>query len=357
MNVTVEKHEIARADEGIAAKTSRGLGAWLKEKRVCLLISSYQSGRLLIVGAAGTGEVILQQHKFDRAMGISAYRGGFVFGTLHQVWRFSLMNPLKKDAPDAQLFLTPQNCHYTGFVNCHDVARTHDNEILYAATLFNCVAKISPTSNLHPAWVPKFIEHFVAEDRCHLNGLALEDGKLRFVSMLGTNAQKAGWRADRSRGALFDVSANAAIARELWMPHSPRVSGGKLYALEFGRGSFGVVSKGKITQNLLLPGFTRGLDFCETMAAIGFSRPRAGSIDGLPLHERLKAAGTQPRCGAVLYDTGSSKVSHSIEFTQGVDELYDVAFLHGGCNPRLIHPNSNEILKTYSIGIPGRKLN
>ncbi|MEP7171961.1 MAG: TIGR03032 family protein [Aestuariivirga sp.] len=352
-----EKSEIAQADEGIAAKTSKGLGTWLKEKRVCLLISSYQSGRLLLVGADDKGKVVLQQHKFDRAMGIGAYRGGFVFGTLHQVWRFSLINPQKKDSSELQLLLTPQNCHYTGFVNCHDVVRTKDNEILYASTLFNCVAKITETSNLHPVWVPKFIKHFVAEDRCHLNGLGLEDGKLRFVSMLGTNAQKSGWRADRSNGALFDVYANAALATGLWMPHSPRVNRGQLYALESGRGSFGAVSNGKIAQNVLLPGFTRGLDFYDTIAAIGFSRPRPESIDGLPLQERLKAAGTQPSCGAVLYDTASSKVAHSIEFTHGVDELYDVAFLQGTCNPRLIHPNSNEMLKTYSIGIPRRKLN
>lgn len=357
MNLKGENHEITRAEEGITAKTSKGLGAWLKEKHVCLLMSSYQSGRLLLVGANDKGDVVLQQHKFDRAMGISAYKGGFVFGTLHQVWRFSLINPLSKDSLDLQLLLTPQNCHYTGFVNCHDVVRTKDNGILYASTLFNCVAQITGASNLHPVWVPKFIEHFVAEDRCHLNGLGLEEGKLRFVSMLGTNAQKAGWRADRSNGAVFDVIANAAIATGLWMPHSPRVNRGQLYALESGRGSFGAVSNGKITPNLLLPGFTRGLDFFDTIAAVGFSRPRSESIDGLPLQERLKAAGISPSCGAVLYDTARSKVTHSIEFTQGVDELYDVAFLHGVCNPRLIHPNSNEILKTYSIGMPNRKLN
>ena len=357
MNLKGGPEETTGVDGEITAKISKNLGSWLNIKRVCLLISSYQSGRLLVVGADDNGGAVLQQHKFDRAMGICAYKGGFVFGTLHQVWRFCLVNPLAKAPSDGQLLLMPQNCHYTGFVNCHDVTRTKNNEIIYASTLFNCVAKITESGNLNPIWVPHFIEDFIPEDRCHLNGLALDDGQLRFVSMLGTSVQKAGWREDRSNGAIFDMTTNEAVASGLWMPHSPRIDGKQLYALESGRGSFGAVSKGKISEKLLLPGFTRGLDFHDGIAAIGFSRPRPESIEGLPLNARLKAGGIKPSCGVVLYDIAASKVAHSIEFSAGVEELYDVAFLPGTSNPRLIHPNSNEMLKTYSVGLQNRRLN
>jgi hypothetical protein len=36
-----------------------------------------------------------------------------------------------------------------------------------------------------PRWRPPFISALVAEDRCHLNGLAVVDGRARFVSALG----------------------------------------------------------------------------------------------------------------------------------------------------------------------------
>ncbi len=351
MNTEGASSESVGPDEKITAKVSKNFGNWLNVKRVCLLISSYQSGQLLIVGADSNDKVLIQQHKFDRAMGISTYKGGFAFGTLHQVWRFCLVNPLGKTSPGGQLVLMPQNCHYTGFVNCHDVSRTKNNEILYASTLFNCVAKITESSNLSPIWVPPFIDGFVPEDRCHLNGVAVEGDRLRFVSMLGASTQKAGWRSDRSKGIIFDLATNKAVASDLWMPHSPRINGDTLYALESGRGSFGEVSNGRISERLLLPGFTRGLDFHDGIAATGFSRPRPESIEGLPLSARLSADGIEPSCGVVLFDMAASKVSHSIEFTAGVDELYDVAFLEGTSNPRLIHPNSKEMLKTYSVGL------
>jgi uncharacterized protein (TIGR03032 family) len=174
--------------------------------------------------------------------------------------------------------------------------------------------------------------------------------------MLGTSTEKAGWRADRSKGAIFDLITNQVVASDLWMPHSPRINGKHLYALESGRGSFGEVSNGKISEKLLLPGFTRGLNFHAGFAAIGFSRPRPESIEGLPLYARLKGDGVQPSCGVVLYDEATSKVVHSMEFSAGVEELYDVAFLENTSNPRFIHPNSNEMLKTYSVGLNDRRL-
>lgn len=357
MDLDEAPHETLGVDAEITAKVSKNLGNWLNVKRVCFLISSYQSGRLLIIGADINGKVLIQHHKFDRAMGISAYKGGFAFGTLHQIWRFCLVNPLGKTSPGVQPILMPQNCHYTGFVNCHDVSRTKSHEILYASTLFNCVAKITESSNLSPIWVPPFIEGFAPEDRCHLNGLTVEGNQLRFVSMLGVSTKKGAWRADRSKGAIFDSVTNQAVALDLWMPHSPRIYGKQLYALESGRGSFGEVSNGKISQKMLLPGFTRGLDFHAGFAAIGFSRPRPESIEGLPLSARLKEGGIKPSCGVVLYETATSKAAHSIEFSAGVEEIYDVAILEGTTNPRFIHPNSNEMLKTYSVGLKTRRLN
>jgi protein O-GlcNAc transferase len=339
----------------VVAETSKGLGTWLYDKKICLLITSYQSGRLLVIGATENGQVVLQQHQFDRAMGISIYPGGFVLGTLHQIWRFSKMNPVGKAAKLGQSILKPEACYYTGFVNCHDVAQTLSGEIIYASTLFNCVAKVTPNNNLTPIWVPPFITELVPEDRCHLNGLAVDGGKLRFVSMLGESNQNASWRNDRSKGSIFDLKSNRAIASNLWMPHSPRIYQSQLFALESGCGAFGLVDNGMISKILHLPGYPRGLDFCESVAAVGFSQPRHESIEGLPLQQRLEAAGIEPSCGVVFYDISAAKTVHSIQFSSGVKELYDVAFLHGTSNPILIHPSSNEIVKTYSIGIQSQK--
>ena len=139
------------------------------------------------------------------------------------------------------------------------------------------------------------------------------------------------------------------------MPHSPRVHNRRLYALESGQGSFGAVADSKIAKNLLLPGFTRGLDFYDGVAAVGHSKPRADSAAELPLGKRIEMNGIEASCGIVLFDIKKAKVSHSIQFTSGVEELYDVAFLHGTSNPRLIHPTSNDVIKIYSVGLKSQK--
>ncbi len=42
--------------------------------------------------------------------------------------------------------------------------------------LYNCLATPSERHSFTPIWKPPFISKIVKEDRCHLNGLAMEDG-------------------------------------------------------------------------------------------------------------------------------------------------------------------------------------
>jgi uncharacterized protein (TIGR03032 family) len=341
-------------ETGLELRSSPGLGAWLSAQRTMLIVSSYQSGKLILIGAGDGGKLSVHHHRFDRAMGLACDTGGVSFATLQQIWRFALVKaPGKNGSP--RTFLMPQVSHHTGFVNCHDIARPTAGGTLFAATLFNCVGLAQGDGSFRPVWRPPFIRRLAAEDCCHLNGLALDNGRLRFVTALGQEATKDAWRRDRSQGIVIDVRNNRIVAAGLWMPHSPRIHDRRLWLNASGLGSFGYIDRNKFVEVLGCPGYPRGLAFLADVAAIGVSRPRPDSIDGLPLADRLAAKGIKPKPGVLLYDLKGGKVVHSIEFTAGLDELYDVAFLPGTSAAELIHPASPKAAQSYAIEPPAIK--
>jgi uncharacterized protein (TIGR03032 family) len=338
------------ANDRVEAKVSKGLGEWLRSHNVSLLVSSYQSGRLVMIGADKAGKVVIRQERFDRAMGIAVRSDSLLLATLHQLWLFRLSRRLSAKTPDSERILIPQAGYHTGFVNCHDVAFVGAGVPVFASVLFNCVGMVTAASSFVPLWAPAFIKELVPEDRCHLNGLAVDGGRLRVVTALGAENSKQAWRQNRSQGVIFDAASKRAVVTDLWMPHSPRIHERRLWLHESGRGSFGVIERGKFVEKLFCPGYTRGLDFHGTVAAIGISKPRAESIAGLPLEQRLAETQLEPASAVLLFDTATSNVLYSIEFQSIVSEIYEVAFLTGTSDPRLIHPASDEAMRAYHIG-------
>src|SRR5262249_49647137 len=136
----------------------------------------------------------------------------------------------------------PRTGHTTGDLDVHDVAVEDSGRVVFVNTRFNCLATLHPRHSFTPLWRPPFISKLASEDRCHLNGLALDQGRVRYVSAVSTTDVVDGWR-DRRRdgGVILDVTTNQTVAQGLSMPHSPRAYRGRLWVLESGTGQFGSV--------------------------------------------------------------------------------------------------------------------
>src|SRR5207237_4673090 len=77
----------------------------------------------------------------------------------------------------------------------------------------------------------------VPEDRCHLNGLAVAGGRPAYVTAAAESDTRQGWRAVKGTGGcVIDVASGETAVRGLCMPHSPRLSGGRLYLVDSGTG-------------------------------------------------------------------------------------------------------------------------
>src|SRR4051794_39192883 len=215
----------------------------LQELRVSLLVSTYQANKLLIVRANGGGLSTLVR-TFERPMGIAVDAGRFAVGTRTQIW--FLQNapdiaPRIEPAGQHDACYLPRSCHVTGDMAVHELAWAGE-ELWVVNTRFSCLATLHPDYSFVPRWRPPFVSALAAEDRCHLNGLAIVDGRPRYVTALGESDTAGGWRANKPQGGcLMEVSSGEIISRGLSMPHSPRLHDGQLWVLESGTGQLVLV--------------------------------------------------------------------------------------------------------------------
>ncbi|WP_299937038.1 TIGR03032 family protein [uncultured Pelagimonas sp.] len=327
---------------------SRLFPAWLKSQRLSLAVSAYQVGKLLLIGSTEDGRVSIFDRSFPRCMGISLTQNGFFVSTLAHLWEFSDFGADHAVTGGYDTAYVPLKTHLVGDVDIHDVCTTSDNSPLFVVTRYNCIAGLSDTRNFEVKWTPPFIDKIAAEDRCHLNGLAIDEEGARLVTGLKMSNVSDGWRRKRSgNGFLMDVQSNKILLSDLHMPHSPRLHDGKAYFLESGRGTLCSMDleTQKVQNICAFPGFPRGLAFHGRYAIVGVSRERSGSggFGDLPLQAKLQDDGIEQACGIFVINLLTGDIEHSIEFSQGVDELFDVCPLPGVRQPMAYGTNLDDL--------------
>jgi uncharacterized protein (TIGR03032 family) len=335
--------------------SSRQFPAWLAEQRLSLAFTTYQAGKLFLVGVQPDGRLSVFERTFNRCMGLWGDGQTLWMSSLYQLWRFeNVLAPGEQYNGHDRLYV-PRAGYTTGDLDIHDVAVETGGRVVFINTRFGCLATLSDKASFTPLWRPAFLSKLAAEDRCHLNGLALEDGRPRYVTAVSSSDVADGWR-DRRRdgGVVVDVRSNQVVASGLSMPHSPRMYRGRLWLLNSGTGYLGSIDfPGGIFQPLTFcPGYLRGLAFAGDYAIVGLSGPRHDqkTFGGLALDEELAAHGASPRCGLHVIDLRSGDVVHWVRVEGMVSELYDVVALPGVVRPMALGFKTDEIQRLLTIG-------
>jgi uncharacterized protein (TIGR03032 family) len=164
-----------------------------------------------------------------------------------------------------------------------------------------CLAITSERHSFTPIWKPPFVSKIIKEDRCHLNGLATEDGVPRYVTAVSKSDTIDGWRDRRVDGGIvIDVQTGEIVIGGLSMPHSPRLYRGKLWLLNSGTGEIGWIERRASARDTkfkvlaFCPGFVRGLAFHGKYAVVGLSKPRFQRFEGLALDKKLAETTVSP---------------------------------------------------------------
>lgn len=351
----------ANPDPKTEAKTdysvSAGLAQRLQNGGFSLAFTSYQSGILYLVGINQDGGINIHQAGMPKPMGICRTADDrLVLSCNHEIMRFeNVLRPDQRANDRFDACYVPRLVHVTGSLDAHDVGMDEQDRPLFINTRYNCLATTSQRHSFEEIWRPPFISALVDEDRCHLNGLAMEGGRPRYATAVSRSDTIDGWRDRRMNGGVvIDIQSGEIVCEGLSMPHSPRMHEGGLWLHNSGTGELGKVvfdeaGKGCFEPVVFCPGFLRGLAFHQNMALVGLSKPRYDRFEGLALDDKLRAADSEPWCGIQILDLHKGHCVDWLRIDGAVAELYDLEVIPGHSCPMAIAPNSAEAAQLITL--------
>jgi uncharacterized protein (TIGR03032 family) len=301
----------------------------LSDLGISLLVSTYQSHHVILVRAQDDATVNTHFVRFSSPMGI-AIRGDRIAvaspGAISYFYDQPVLAPGIEPKGQHDACFLPRRLDSTGNIRCHEIGFAGD-ELWLVNTHFSALCTLDGVHSFVPRWRPPFVTKLAPEDRCHLNGLAVDDGRPRTVTAFSETDVAQGWRAvTGATGVAIDVASGETVVRGLRQPHSPRWYRGDLWLLGSGEGTLAKadLSRGRAETFAELPGFTRGLAFAGPYAFVGLSQIRDHVIfTGIPLLDRVKALA----CGVWVIDLRSGAIAAWLRFDSGVREIFDVQVL------------------------------
>lgn len=315
-----------------ACTADAGFLTLMRQLGCTLAVSTYQAGKLIFLGLGPDGGLTQLPRTFDKPMGLAVDGARLAVATRNETILLADAPLLAAQVPGRPgiydgLYL-PRATFHTGEVDFHDLAWV-GADLLGVATRLSCIAAIDTRHSLRPLWRPPFITDLTPDDRCHLNGMAVADGAVRYATALGATDSAFGWRPTKAAGGvLLEVPSGRVVLDGLSMPHSPRLAGGQLYVLNSGTGEVLAVDPvaGRASVLARLPGFLRGLAIQGDLMFVGLSRLRDGrAFDGLP----LEASAGELMCGVAAIDRRAGRQLGMFAWQGDLQELYDVQIIPG----------------------------
>lgn len=335
----------------IECRSSEPFAQWLAELKGTLAITTYQAGKLAMLGWRGQQASLLLR-QFEKPMGLAVGPGKLALATRHEITLLANASLLAPDLLPGQpgrydaLYL-PRVTYHTGDLNVHDVGFGADG-LWFVNSRFSCLSALSKDFSFVPRWQPPFITELVPEDRCHLNGLSIVDGKPRYVTALGETNVVGGWRATKATGGvLLEVETGEVLLRGLSMPHSPRWAHGRLLLLNSGAGELLVYDPAARSAQVVcvLPAYLRGLCVIGRFAVVGMCQIRERHIFGdLPIQKRVPKL----LSGIAVVDLTNGKLVGTFEFTAGCTEIYDIQFVPGARNINVLNGSDDATRQAFT---------
>jgi uncharacterized protein (TIGR03032 family) len=301
-----------------------------------LLVSTYQAGK--VIALSSDGERVNQLPRtFNSPMGLALLGDSLAIATKDEIVLLANSSGLAWSYPNKpgcydSLFV-PRAVFFTGQLAVHDLAWVNQS-LVGVNTSFSCISQFDHTFNFKPLWKPSFISELQHEDRCHLNGMAVDENRIRYATALGATDTAQGWRADKTRGGvLMDVEANEIILLGLPMPHSPRLVNGQLLLLLSATGEIVRVNPSAGSYEVInrVNGFVRGMDWLGDYLFVTTSKLRSTHTFG-----DLELAKRELFCGVTAIHLPTGKIVAQLRYDNSCEEIFDVKILPGLRRPNVL---------------------
>ncbi len=310
----------------------------LFELEISVVFSTYQAGKLMVLGTLDGGNLHQIPISFKKPMGIAVKDDSIALACLDEIEVFGRNNYIAEQKSvnnkNFDTFFVSRIVYNTSSLDIHDLD-FGQNKIWGVNTMFSCLSTFDMSNNFVFKWKPNFIDEIVPEDRCHLNGMAMRDDLPRYVTALSKTNHKEGWRDNiMNSGVILEVPSSEVILEGLSMPHSPRFYNNDLYVLTSGNGNLIKVDVENKSKELVYDfgKFVRGLCFIEHYAFVGTSKIRESSktFNGLDVKENSKNA------GIIIFDMKLKKVIAQLKYNNTIDEIFDVQIIKNSMKPAII---------------------
>lgn len=304
-----------------------------------ILISTYQAGRVIAIGSSNGTKLHQIPFVFKKPMGIALQGSKMAIATLDEIQFLSNKGNIERkkkiNEKKFDTFYIHRASYNSNKLDIHDI-EFGKGSLWGINTAFSCLCKFDVNYSFVPKWKPNFITELRPEDRCHLNGLAMEEDIPKYVTALGQTDVKGGWREDiMNTGVLMEVPSGKIILDKLAMPHSPRLINGELYVLESGNGNLLKVNTSDGTAEVIycFNRFVRGLSHKDGYLFIGMSKIRETSkaFNGLDVKENSKNA------GVIVFDLNEKEIVATLNYLTTVEEIFDVQLIEGSNKPAIVN--------------------
>ena len=307
-----------------------------------IAISTYQAGKLVFISAKDEDSLSQLPRNFNKAMGIAedyenqkiavACRDEIIlFKNSKELANYYPKAPNKYDA----LYM-PRVTYHTGAVDIHDLSFGLNGKLFAVNTLFSCIIEIDDNYSFKPIWAPPQIDKITSEDRCHLNGMAMLNGKPKYATAFNNGNTPQSWRDNiTSSGVVYDIDQNQIICQGLAMPHTPRIFNNELYVLQSATGELTKINTkdGSYEVIVKIDGFIRGMSLHNDYLFIGISKLRKNSST----FGKLDFAKNANQAGIIIVHLPTKSISGKINYLNSLDEIYDVHILKNKRRPNILN--------------------
>lgn len=324
----------------------------LHKLKVTIAISTFQAGKVIFISPKNEDELIQLPRTFKRPMGMALKDGKMAIATHNEVVVLKNSKSLAQSYPKKpntyDALFSPRASYFTGGTDIHDLHWGDDR--LYAVnTSFSCLCIIDEEYSFTPFWKPHFITELDGTDRCHLNGLAMQGGKPKYISALGRGNILQSWRDNiTTGGVIIDIESNEIICSGLAMPHSPRIYDSELFVLLSAEEKLVKVDvqTGKTTDVVRIPGFVRGMVRHGDFLFVATSKLRKNSST----FKHLTIADKADVASVYMIHFPTATIMSQLTYTVSVDEIYDILILADTLRPNII--NTYDDMHLRAIHLP-----
>lgn len=335
---------------------SEGFAAFLTQQSIALACTSYQTGRLYLVGPGHETGVSLHHAMYPQATGLVVQGNSLCIATSTQIVRLeNVLAPGTLHHGAIDRVFVPRLAHVTGNVETHQIGLLEDGAPLFVNTMFSCLCVPGEVQSFRPIWKPRFISALEPQDRCHLNGVAMEHGRPRYVSAFHASDTSYGWREHVVGGGLVvDVETGETVVTGLSMPHSPRLYNDQLWVANSGTGELGIVEmrSGQFRPVCFFPGYVRGVEFVNDYAIVTVSKFRPDRLGNVQLLTRLKGDEQNGWCGIQVVSLKSGAIEAWLRFDGVVRELFDIALIAHSKAPYAVGTQPRDLQRFLSYDRP-----